>query len=146
MLYSDSMAWFSNLKVLLLFFFINCLEYNNKRLAAVSNIWLLELEDQAMCVSNVKVVHQLFARLNSFLFILLDYFWKYFYLSSFKTTTFLLLLKYFFWLVLCTLLQVVFSSVTKLLFDYSFWVFYTPLAVYSVNKSLNAFTIHVSLW
>ena len=68
--------------------------------------------------SNVKVVDQLSVRLNSF-FILLDYFWKYFYLSSFKTT-FLLLLKYFFWSVLCTLLQVVFLSVTKLSLDYNF--------------------------
>ena len=45
-------------------------------------------------------------------------------------TTFLLLLKYFFWSVLCTLLQVVFLSVTKLLLEYHFWVLFTPL-VYS---------------
>ena len=32
MLLSDFMAWFSNLKVLLLFFLINCLENNIKNL------------------------------------------------------------------------------------------------------------------
>ena len=42
-------------------------------------------------------------------------------------TTFLLLLKYFFWSVLCTLLQVVFLSVTKLLLEYNFRVLFTPL-------------------
>ena len=42
-------------------------------------------------------------------------------------TTFLLLLKYFFWSVLCTLLQVVFLSVTKLLLEYNFRILFTPL-------------------
>ena len=42
-------------------------------------------------------------------------------------TNFLLLLKYFFWSVLCTLLQVVFLSVTKLLLEYNFRVLFTPL-------------------
>ena len=64
--------------------------------------------------------------LNS-LFILLEYFQKYLYLSTFKMSTFLLLLKYFFWSVLCTLLQVVFSSVTKLLLDYNFRVLFKSL-------------------
>ena len=139
------MAWFLNLKVLLLFFLINCLKYNNKKLAAISNLWLLRkisnlwvlgLEDQALCCSNVKVVDQLSVRLNS-LFILLDYFRKYFYFS-FKTTTFLLLLKYFFWTVLRTLLQVVFSSVTKLLLDYNFRILFTPLQV-NEHKKLTKF-------
>ena len=44
-------------------------------------------------------------------------------------TTFLLLLKYFFWSVLCTLLQVVFLSVTKLLLEYNFRVLFTPLLI-----------------
>ena len=44
-------------------------------------------------------------------------------------TTFLLLLKYFFWSVLYTLLQVVFLSVTKLLLEYNFRVLFTPLAI-----------------
>ena len=44
-------------------------------------------------------------------------------------TTFLLLLKYFFWSVLCTLLQVVFLSVTKLLLEYNFRVLFTPLDI-----------------
>ena len=44
-------------------------------------------------------------------------------------TTFLLLLKYFFWSVLCTLLQVVFLSVTKLLLEYNFRVLFTPLVL-----------------
>ena len=42
-------------------------------------------------------------------------------------TTFLLLLKYFFWSLLCTLLQVVFLSVTKLLLEYNFRVLFIPL-------------------
>ena len=45
-------------------------------------------------------------------------------------TTFLLLLKYFFWSVLCTLLQVVFLSVTKLLLEYNFRVLFTSLYIY----------------
>ena len=65
-------------------------------------------------------------QLNS-LFISREYFQKYFYLSSFKMTTFLLLLKYFFWSLLCTLLQVVFLSVTKILLEYNFRVLFTPL-------------------
>ena len=64
--------------------------------------------------------------LNS-LFILLEYFQKYLYLSSFKLSTFLLLLKYLFWSVLCTSLHVVFWSVTKLLLDYNIRVLFTPL-------------------
>ena len=44
-------------------------------------------------------------------------------------TTFLLLLKYFFWSVLCTLLQVVFLSVTKFLLEYNFRVLFTPLRI-----------------
>ena len=50
---------------LLLFFLINCVEYNTKKLAAISNLRLLGkishlrllgLEDQALCSSDVKVV------------------------------------------------------------------------------------------
>ena len=48
-------------------------------------------------------------------------------------TTFLLLLKYFFRSVLCTLLQVVFLSVTKLLLEYNFRVLFTPLVVTDLN-------------
>ena len=119
MLWSDSMAWLSNLEVLLLIFLIYCLQHNNKKLAAISNslllgkisnLWRLGLEEQALCEGSRPVVCPI-----KKLFFLFDYFRKYFYLSSFKTTTFLLLLKYLFWSVLCTLLQVVFSSVTKLL-------------------------------
>ena len=44
-------------------------------------------------------------------------------------TTFLLLLKYFFWSVLCTLLQEVFLPVTKLLLEYNFRVLFTPLLI-----------------
>ena len=44
-------------------------------------------------------------------------------------TTFLLLLKYFLWSVLCTLLQVVFLSVAKLLLEYNFRVLFTPLLI-----------------
>ena len=52
-------------------------------------------------------------------------------------TTFLLLLKYFFWSVLCTLLQVVFLSVTKLLLEYNFRVLFTPLIACSVRSADN---------
>ena len=48
-------------------------------------------------------------------------------------TTFLLLLKYFFWSVLCTLLQVVFLSVTKLLLEYNFRVLFTPLDFFTAE-------------
>ena len=56
------------------------------------------LEDQMLCGSDVKEVNQLsqLCQLNS-VFILLEYFQKYLYLSTFKKTTFLLLFKYFFW-------------------------------------------------
>ena len=54
------------------------------------------LEDQALCGNDVKVSRLVVTcRLNR-LFILLEYFQKYLYLSTLKTTTFLLLLKYFF--------------------------------------------------
>ena len=46
-------------------------------------------------------------------------------------TTFLLVLKYFFWSVRCALLQEVFLLATKLLRDYSFRVLFTPLLIYS---------------
>ena len=81
-------------------------------------------------------------QLNS-LFISPEYFQKYFYLSSFKMTTFLLLLKYFFWSVLCTLLQVVFLSVTKLLLEYNFRVLFTPLIIIHLHLGL---TIHIHPW
>ena len=83
-----------------------------------------------------RVADQLSVRSNSLLLFLLDYFRKYFYLNSFKTTTFLLLLKYFFWSVLCTLLQVVFSSVTKLLLDYNFRILFTPLLIVVIDASI----------
>ena len=53
-------------------------------------------------------------------------------------TTFLLLLKYFFWSVLCTLLQVVFLSVTKLLLEYNFRVLFTPLAICEKIKLIHS--------
>ena len=42
-------------------------------------------------------------------------------------TTFLLLLKCFFWSILSTLLRVVLPSVTILLLKYSFKILFTPL-------------------
>ena len=98
MLWSGCIAWFLNLEVLLLLFFmINCLEYNNKKLETIYNSltsWKNEgLEDLRLwqwCKSSWPVV---ICRLNSLL-ILLEYFQKYLYLSTFKMTTFLLLVKY----------------------------------------------------
>ena len=52
-------------------------------------------------------------------------------------TTFLLLLKYFFWSVLCTLLRVVFLSVTKLLLEYNFRVLFTPLTIFHLVLTTN---------
>ena len=55
-------------------------------------------------------------------------------------TTFLLLLKYFFWPVFCTLFQVVVLSVTKLLREYNFLVLFTPLILaYCILAKINAF-------
>ena len=45
-------------------------------------------------------------------------------------TTFLLLLKCFFWSILSTLLRVVLPSVTILLLKYSFKILFTPLLVF----------------
>ena len=58
-------------------------------------------------------------------------------------TTFLLLLKYFFWSVLCTLLQVVFLSVTKLLLEYNFRVLFTPLKISQRGLIFSCFGMHV---
>ena len=58
-------------------------------------------------------------------------------------TTFLLLLKYFFWSVLCTLLQVVFLSVTKLLLEYNFRVLFTPLLLAESNCTYAFFQTHI---
>ena len=44
-------------------------------------------------------------------------------------TTFLLLLKCFFWSILSTLLRVVLPSVTILLLKYSFKILFTPLPI-----------------
>ena len=52
-------------------------------------------------------------------------------------TPFLLLLKYFFWSVLRTLLQVVFLSVTKLLLEYNFRVLFTPLAPGHMSQGMS---------
>ena len=89
---------------------------------SINNLWLLERVQWEVrrpsilwwrCEgSQLLVIYITVCRLNN-LFILLKYFQKYLYLSSFKTTTFLLLLKYFFWSILCTLLQVVFHSRNK---------------------------------
>ena len=51
-------------------------------------------------------------------------------------TTFLLLLKCFFWSVLSTLLRVVLPSVTILLLKYSFKILFTPLPYYSDNSGV----------
>ena len=51
-------------------------------------------------------------------------------------TTFALLLKCFLLSVLCTLLQVVFLSATKLLLDYNFPVRFPPLVQCSFNSIL----------
>ena len=123
-------AWFSYLKVLLLLFFlIKCIQYDNKKLQKVIirdflREWGVR-RPRAMrqwCEGSRPVV---ICQLHS-LFILLEYFQKYLYLSTFKTTNF------YFYSSICLfntlyLLQVVFSSVMKLLLYYNFWVLFIPL-------------------
>ena len=71
------------------------------------------------------------------MFILLKCFQKYLYLSSFKTTAFLLLLEYFFWSILCTLLKVVFGSSNKTFTGLHFWsTFYTSAGVLAVGSEV----------
>ena len=48
-------------------------------------------------------------------------------------TTFLLLLKCFFWSILSTLLRVVLPSVTILLLKYSFKILFTPLFITALD-------------
>ena len=69
------------------------------------------------CGSDVKGVDQLSYFDWIFLFILLEYIQKYLHLSTFKTTPFLLLLKYFFGQYFILYFKY-FLSVTKLVLDY----------------------------
>ena len=76
-----------------------------------------ELEDQALCESDVKSIDQLsviqYVDWDS-LFILFEYFQKYLYKSAFKMTTFYFYSSTFFGQCFILYFLVVFSSVTKL--------------------------------
>ena len=113
-------------------------EYNLK-LETIINLWLHEIVrgyKTSTCGSDVKVVDQLSYIdwiVHLFCF---DTFRNTCTWVVFKMTTSLLLLKYFFWSVLCSLLQVVFLLVMKLLLDYNFRVFFTPLSMLSRTQQL----------